>query len=99
MTGILRLRGQLTRIDGRFRLSGTSKLALRAGAAPRCMAVRLAAVGWGLAMASPLALAGALKLAGFHDLKSRREEPGWSRSSRATSTTSGAPAGSIPWLY
>jgi protein-S-isoprenylcysteine O-methyltransferase Ste14 len=34
----------------------------------------LGALGWGLATASPLALLGALVLAGFFDLKSRREE-------------------------
>lgn len=34
----------------------------------------VAAVGWGLAMASPMALAGAIVLAAFADLKSRREE-------------------------
>ena len=34
----------------------------------------LGALGWGLVRASPLTLAGALLLAGFFDLKSRREE-------------------------
>ena len=34
----------------------------------------IAAVGWGLAMASPTALAGALALLVFFELKSRREE-------------------------
>jgi protein-S-isoprenylcysteine O-methyltransferase Ste14 len=34
----------------------------------------LGAFGWGLVTASPLALAGALVLLGFFDLKSRREE-------------------------
>ena len=34
----------------------------------------IAALGWGVAMASPLALAGALVLGVFFDLKSRREE-------------------------
>jgi protein-S-isoprenylcysteine O-methyltransferase Ste14 len=31
-------------------------------------------LGWGLATASPVALAGAAVLVGFFDLKSRREE-------------------------
>ncbi len=34
----------------------------------------IAALGWGLAMASPAALAGAVALLVFFDLKSRREE-------------------------
>jgi protein-S-isoprenylcysteine O-methyltransferase Ste14 len=34
----------------------------------------IGATGWGLGFASPLALAGAVLLAGFFDLKSRREE-------------------------
>jgi protein-S-isoprenylcysteine O-methyltransferase Ste14 len=34
----------------------------------------IGAAGWGLGFASPLALAGAVLLAGFFDLKSRREE-------------------------
>jgi protein-S-isoprenylcysteine O-methyltransferase Ste14 len=34
----------------------------------------IAAAGWGLLTASPLALVGAILLAGFFDLKSRREE-------------------------
>ena len=34
----------------------------------------IAAVGWGLVMASPTAIAGALVLSVFFDLKSRREE-------------------------
>ena len=59
----------------------------------------IAAVGWGLAMASPLALAGALVLAGFFDLKSRREEAwlveefaGYVDYQRRTRRL-------IPWLY
>ena len=59
----------------------------------------IAAVGWGLAMASPLALAGAVVLGVFADLKSRREEAwldeqvaGYAAYQRHTHRL-------IPWLY
>ena len=59
----------------------------------------LAAVGWGLAMASPLALAGAAALGVFADLKSRREEAwlgeqfaGYAAYRRRTRRL-------VPWLY
>jgi protein-S-isoprenylcysteine O-methyltransferase Ste14 len=59
----------------------------------------LAALGWGLATASPLALAGALVLGVFFDLKSRREEAwlgeqlaGYAAYRRRTRRL-------IPWLY
>lgn len=59
----------------------------------------IAAVGWGLAMASPLALAGAVVLGVFADLKSRREEAwldeqfaGYAAYRRHTHRL-------IPWLY
>jgi protein-S-isoprenylcysteine O-methyltransferase Ste14 len=59
----------------------------------------LAAIGWGLAMASPLALAGAAGLGAFADLKSRREEAwlgeqfaGYAAYRRRTRRL-------IPWLY
>jgi protein-S-isoprenylcysteine O-methyltransferase Ste14 len=59
----------------------------------------IAAVGWGLAMASPLALASAVVLGVFADLKSRREEAwldeqfvGYAAYRRHTHRL-------IPWLY
>lgn len=58
----------------------------------------IVALGWGLAMASPIALAGALVLGVFFDLKSRREEawlgeqfPGYAAYRRRTRRL-------IPWL-
>lgn len=58
-----------------------------------------AGIGWGLATASLLALAGAALLAIFFDLKSRREEawlaeelPGYERYRRRTRRL-------LPWLY
>jgi protein-S-isoprenylcysteine O-methyltransferase Ste14 len=59
----------------------------------------IAALGWGLAMASPMALASAFVLAVFFDLKSRREEAwlgeqfaGYVAYRRHTRRL-------IPWLY
>ena len=59
----------------------------------------LAAIGWGLSMASPVALAGAAVLVVFADLKSRREEAwlgeqfaGYAAYRRRTRRL-------IPWLY
>ena len=59
----------------------------------------LAATGWGLAMASPTALAGAAVLGVFADLKSRREEAwlgeqfaGYAAYRRRTRRL-------VPWLY
>ena len=73
--GILRLRRQLTAYprpvpggrlieDGVF---GFVRHPMYGGAA-------IAALGWGLVMASPIAIAGAVVLGVFFDLKSRREE-------------------------
>jgi len=59
----------------------------------------LGAFGWGLVTASPVALGGALLLAGFFDLKSRREEiwlaeqlDGYDRYRDRTRRL-------LPWLY
>jgi protein-S-isoprenylcysteine O-methyltransferase Ste14 len=59
----------------------------------------IVALGWGLAMASPLAIAGALVLTVFFDLKSRREEAwlaehfaGYEAYQRRTRRL-------IPWIY
>jgi protein-S-isoprenylcysteine O-methyltransferase Ste14 len=98
--GILRLRRQLTAYPrpmpgGRLIEDGVFGLVRH----PMYGGGIIAAVGWGLAMASPLALAGALVLAGFFDLKSRREEawlaeefPGYADYQRRTRRL-------IPWLY
>jgi protein-S-isoprenylcysteine O-methyltransferase Ste14 len=98
--GILRLRRQLTAYPrpmpgGRLIDDGVFGLVRH----PMYGGGIMAAVGWGLAMASPLALAGALVLAGFFDLKSRREEawlteefPRYEDYRRRTRRL-------IPWLY
>ena len=59
----------------------------------------LGAIGWGLATASPLSLVAAAVLAGFFDLKSRREEAwlareidGYDRYRRRTRRL-------VPWIY
>jgi protein-S-isoprenylcysteine O-methyltransferase Ste14 len=73
--GILGLRRQLTAFPrpvpgGRLIEAGVYGLVRH----PMYGGGLVAAVGWGLAMASPMALAGAIVLAAFADLKSRREE-------------------------
>ena len=73
--GILGLRRQLTAYPrpvpgGRLIEDGVFGLVRH----PMYGGLVIAAAGWGLAMASPLALAGALVLGVFFDLKSRREE-------------------------
>jgi len=75
VAGILRLRRQLTAYPrpvagGRLIEDGVFGLVRH----PMYGGGVIAAVGWGLAMASPAALAGAVVLAVFADLKSRREE-------------------------
>jgi protein-S-isoprenylcysteine O-methyltransferase Ste14 len=73
--GILRLRRQLTAYPrpvpgGRLLEDGVFGLVRH----PMYGGGVIAALGWGLALASPLALAGVLVLLVFFDLKSRREE-------------------------
>ncbi len=59
----------------------------------------LAAVGWGLATASPLAIAAGLVLGVFFDLKSRREE-GWLEERYADYPAYRSRTRRlIPWLY
>jgi protein-S-isoprenylcysteine O-methyltransferase Ste14 len=75
IAGILRLRQQLTAYPrpvpgGRLIEDGVFGLVRH----PMYGGAVVAAIGWGLAMASPTALAGAVVLAVFADLKSRREE-------------------------
>ena len=98
--GILRLRRQLTAFPrpvpgGRLIDDGVFGLVRH----PMYGGAVIAALGWGLAMASPMALAGALVLGGFFDLKSRREEAwlgdlfaGYAAYRRRTRRL-------IPWLY
>ena len=59
----------------------------------------IAAVGWGLATASPLALAGALVLAVFFDLKSRREEVWLAGQFAGYAAYRRRSRRLIPWLY
>lgn len=59
----------------------------------------IAALGWGLAMASPLALAGVLVLGVFFDLKSRREEAWLSEQFAGYRAYRKRTRRLIPWLY
>jgi protein-S-isoprenylcysteine O-methyltransferase Ste14 len=100
IAGSVRLRRQLTAYPrpvpgGRLIEEGVFGLVRH----PMYGGVVIAALGWGLAMASPLALAGVLVLGVFFDLKSRREEawlaeqfPGYAAYRLRTHRL-------IPWLY
>lgn len=100
LAGILGLRRQLTPYprpvpDGELIEDGAFGLVRH----PMYGGGVLAAIGWGLAMASPVALAGAAVLGVFADLKSRREEAwlgeqfaGYAAYRRRTRRL-------IPWLY
>jgi protein-S-isoprenylcysteine O-methyltransferase Ste14 len=57
------------------------------------------ALGWGLAMASPLALCGAVLLAVFFDLKSRREEVWLEDRYPDYASYRARTRKLIPWLY
>jgi protein-S-isoprenylcysteine O-methyltransferase Ste14 len=75
LRGVLDLRESLTPFPrplegGRLVESGAYRLVRH----PIYGGLILGALGWGLVRASPLTLAGALLLAAFFDLKSRREE-------------------------
>jgi protein-S-isoprenylcysteine O-methyltransferase Ste14 len=59
----------------------------------------VAASGWGLAMASPLAIAAALLLGVFFDLKSRREEGWLAEKYRGYEAYRRRTRRLIPWLY
>ena len=59
----------------------------------------LGALGWGLVRASPLTLAGALLLAGFFDLKSRREEIWLSERYENYPTYRRRTHRLLPWIY
>ena len=98
--GILRLRRQLTAYPrpvpgGRLIEDGVFGFVRH----PMYGGGVIAALGWGLAMASPMALASAFVLGVFFDLKSRREEAwlgeqfvGYAAYRRRTRRL-------IPWLY
>jgi protein-S-isoprenylcysteine O-methyltransferase Ste14 len=59
----------------------------------------MAALGWGLAMASPMALAGAVVLGVFFDLKSRREEAWMAEQFVGYVAYRQRTRRLIPWLY
>ena len=59
----------------------------------------LAALGWGLATASPGALAGSVVLAGFLDLKSRREETWLAAQLEGYDAYRSRTRRLLPWLY
>jgi protein-S-isoprenylcysteine O-methyltransferase Ste14 len=59
----------------------------------------LVTVGWGLAMASPVALAGAIVLAVFFDLKSRREEAWLAEQFAGYADYRRRTRRLIPWIY
>lgn len=100
LRGLVDLRENLTplphpRANGRLIAHGAYRLARH----PIYGGIVIGAVGWGLLMAAPLALAMAGILLAFFDLKSRREEawlvdhyPGYAEY-RATTRRL------IPWLY
>ena len=59
----------------------------------------LGALGWGLLTASPPALLGSLVLAGFFDLKSRREELWLTEQFEGYSAYRSRTRRLLPWLY
>jgi protein-S-isoprenylcysteine O-methyltransferase Ste14 len=59
----------------------------------------IVALGWGLAMASPPALVGALFLGAFFDLKSRREEAWLAEQFAAYAAYRRRTRRLIPWVY
>jgi protein-S-isoprenylcysteine O-methyltransferase Ste14 len=59
----------------------------------------IGAIGWGLALASPLAVAGAVLLAAFFDLKSRREEVWLSARYPDYPSYRARTRKMVPWLY
>jgi protein-S-isoprenylcysteine O-methyltransferase Ste14 len=98
--GILQLRSQLTAFPkpvpgGRLIEAGVFSLVRH----PMYGGGVMAAVGWGLAMASPTALAGALVLGVFFDLKSRREEAWLDEQFAAYAAYRRRTRRLIPWLY
>jgi protein-S-isoprenylcysteine O-methyltransferase Ste14 len=100
IAGILRLRRQLTAYPrpvpgGRLIEDGVFGLVRH----PMYGGGVIAALGWGLAMASPLALAGVLVLGVFFDLKSRREEAWLAEQFAGYGAYRQRTHRLIPWLY
>lgn len=98
--GILRLRRQLTAYPrpvpgGRLVEDGVYAYVRH----PMYGGGMIAALGWGLAMASPLALAGVLLLGAFFDLKSRREEAWLAEQFAGYADYRQRTRRLIPWLY
>ena len=98
--GILALRRQLTAYPrpvqgGRLIEDGVFGLARH----PMYGGGVLVALGWGLAMASPLALAGAFVLGVFFDLKSRREEAWLAEQFAGYAAYRRRTRRLIPWVY
>ena len=98
--GILRLRRQLTAYPrpvpgGRLIEDGVFGLVRH----PMYGGGMIAALGWGLAMASPMAVAGAFVLGAFFDLKSRREEAWVGEQFVGYATYRRRTRRLIPWLY
>ncbi len=98
--GILGLRPQLTAYPrpapgGRLIEDGVFALVRH----PMYGGAVVAALGWGLAMASPMALAGAVALAIFFDLKSRREETWLAEQFAGYGAYRRRTRRLIPWLY
>lgn len=59
----------------------------------------VAAIGWGLATASPPALVGALALGAFFDLKSRREEEWLAEQFEGYDSYRSRKRRLVPWIY
>jgi protein-S-isoprenylcysteine O-methyltransferase Ste14 len=98
--GILGLRQQLTAYPrpvpgGRLIEDGVFGLVRH----PMYGGLVIAALGWGLVMASPMALAGALVLGVFFDLKSRREETWLAEQFAGYAAYRRRTRRLIPWLY
>jgi protein-S-isoprenylcysteine O-methyltransferase Ste14 len=98
--GILRLRRQLTAYPrpvpgGRLIEDGVFGFVRH----PMYGGGVIAALGWGLAMASPMALAGGFVLGVFFDLKSRREEAWLGEQFAGYAAYRQRTRRLIPWLY
>jgi protein-S-isoprenylcysteine O-methyltransferase Ste14 len=98
--GILGLRRQLTAFPrpvpgGRLIEDGVFGLVRH----PMYGGVVLVALGWGLAMASPTALAGVFGLGVFFDLKSRREEAWLAEQFAGYAAYRRRTRRLIPWIY
>jgi protein-S-isoprenylcysteine O-methyltransferase Ste14 len=98
--GILGLRRQLTAYPrpvpgGRLIKDGVFGLVRH----PMYGGLLIAALGWGLVMASPMALAGAIVLGVFFDLKSRREEAWLAEQFAGYAAYRRHTRRLFPWLY